>query len=141
MQPSWSEFAEKMLEDQIFVADIDVSKDSMVAKRFNFDDKEKIPAILMLRRGSMYTKVASDDVNEIEEWVLRGWENQDSQPVPPEQSMILMQLDEYAHSLAVKLNYHIEQAVAKFNILLEKNVCAYSSNCIYVLYGCYFLYH
>lgn len=84
MNALWSDFAERMLEEQIFAADVDVSKHTAVAKRFDIHSPEALPAFLMLRRGTMYRKWAVEDLESIEQWVMQGWQQETPEAVPPE---------------------------------------------------------
>lgn len=83
----WESLQEGMLEENIFLATVDVGKEVGLAKRFHDYIHDKDPVVVLLRRGKMY--VRGLDFGEIEEWMVSGWEKEEPLEVPEEPGFLV----------------------------------------------------
>lgn len=81
MQDEWEELAEEMLEEQIFLADIDADASPRLAERFQITTN---PTYILLRNRKMYTKGPSTGIEELKNWALKDWQQTLDSMVPPE---------------------------------------------------------
>jgi thioredoxin-like negative regulator of GroEL len=81
MQDDWEELAEDMLEEQIFLADVDAVASPQLAQRFQITT---IPTYILLRNRKMYTKGPSAVIEELKNWALKDWQQSLDSMVPPE---------------------------------------------------------
>lgn len=93
MKASWSDLDAKMLEDQIFAADVDVSRDPAVAIRFDISSSNDFPAFVMLRRGNRYSKRAKGGIENIEQWVTYGWKQETSETVSSKENQFAIDVN------------------------------------------------
>jgi hypothetical protein len=81
MQDEWEELAEEMLEEQIFIADVDAVVSPTVGERFQI---ETIPTYILLRNRKMYEKGPNAGIAELRNWALKDFYHSLEMTVPPE---------------------------------------------------------
>lgn len=86
MQDKWEELAEDMLEEQIFLADVDAVASPQLAQRFQITT---VPTYILLRNRRMYTKKGpSAGIEELKNWALKDWQQSLDSMVPPEKKTL-----------------------------------------------------
>lgn len=90
----WEALAQKMLEDGIFLAQVDMLKHPGLMKRFGklavvFPEEGGVSqhnGIIMLRNKRVYRPPA--EVDDLEGWMRDGWEEDEGMPVPVEEGLL-----------------------------------------------------
>ena len=86
MQPQWEELAEELMEEQIFLADVDALVSPLLAQRFQITT---IPTYVLLRNRKMYTKGSSAGIQELKNWALKDYQQSLDLKVPPEKESLV----------------------------------------------------
>jgi hypothetical protein len=85
MQEAWEELAEEMLEEQVFLADVDALISPQLSQRFKI---QTIPSYILLRNRKMYTKGPNTGIEELKNWALLHWQQSLESAVPPEKESV-----------------------------------------------------
>lgn len=81
---TWNELKEEMLEQQLFLADVDVDASPQLAERF---DIQEVPAWAMFRRQRMFILSGRQiDSKDLTSWIVDKWSQTEGIEVPPERS-------------------------------------------------------
>lgn len=102
MNLEWEALAEEMLEDQIFLADVDASASPEVAKRFHI---RGLPTFILLRNRKMFVKPAGTGIEELRHWVKAGWAKDMPFDVPLEKEVFDISAAVKAAVMAGKARY------------------------------------
>lgn len=79
----WESMRDDMLEENIFLATVDVGKNEGLARRFQrYIAEAEGPLVVLLRRGGMYIRRL--DAPDLALWMVSGWEKEESLEVPGE---------------------------------------------------------
>jgi hypothetical protein len=85
MQDEWEMLDEEMLEDQIFLADVDAVVSPHLSQRFQIST---IPTYILLRNRKMYTKGPTAGIEELRNWALQDWKQSLESTVPLEKESL-----------------------------------------------------
>lgn len=83
---AWEGLAQKMKDDGIFLADVNVFEQPKLLKRFGKLILSS-EGIFMLRNKKLYV-APNGDPEEMEKWMLGGWEEQEGLQVPGERTVV-----------------------------------------------------
>ena len=98
MHSEWEVLSEEMLEDQIFLADVNIAESPQVAERFKIVNT---PTFILLRNRKMYIKPTGTGIEELRFWAKSGWGKDLPFDVPPENIETIIRLEAANFSAAV----------------------------------------
>ena len=102
MHSEWEVLSEEMLEDQIFLADVNIAESPQVAERFKIVNT---PTFILLRNRKMYIKPTGTGIEELRFWAKSGWAKDLPFDVPPEKESFDFSAAVMAAVMAVRERY------------------------------------